>query len=50
MEEDENAALKVEALNNGKRKVPTIVFDDDTFLVEPSNAKLAAKLALYFKA
>ncbi len=48
IEEDENAALKVETLNNSKRKVPTIVFDD-TFLVEPSNAKLAAKLALISK-
>ncbi|MCF2144395.1 MAG: FAD-dependent oxidoreductase [Candidatus Heimdallarchaeota archaeon] len=49
IEEDETAALKVEALNNGKRKVPTIVFDDGTFLVEPSNAELAAKLGLISK-
>jgi len=49
IEEDEAAALKVEALNNGKRKVPTIVFDDGSFLVEPSNATLAAKLGLISK-
>src|SRR5512134_328187 len=32
--------------NNGKRIIPTIVFEDDTFLVEPSNAELAKKLGL----
>jgi thioredoxin reductase (NADPH) len=32
--------------NEGKRIIPTIVFEDDTFLVEPSNAELAKKLGL----
>ncbi len=32
--------------NNGKRIIPTIVFKDGSFLVEPSNAQLAAKLGL----
>ena len=32
--------------NNGKRIIPTIVFDDGSFLVEPSNAALAAKIGL----
>src|SRR5260221_9674056 len=36
----------VEAKNNGKRIIPTIVFDDGSFLVEPSNAELAHKLGL----
>ena len=32
--------------NNGKRIIPTITFPDGSFLVEPSNAELAAKLGL----
>src|SRR5262249_3103206 len=32
--------------NGGKRIIPTIVFDDGSFLVEPSNAELARKLGL----
>lgn len=32
--------------NGGKRIIPTIVFADGSFLVEPSNAELAAKLGL----
>lgn len=32
--------------NEGKRIIPTIVFDDGSFLIEPSNAQLAAKLGL----
>jgi len=32
--------------NKGKRIIPTIVFPDGSFLVEPSNAELAAKLNL----
>ncbi len=36
--------------NKGKRIIPTIVFDDGGFLVEPSNAELAAKLGLQTKA
>ncbi len=36
----------VEQVNNGKRIIPTIVFEDGTHLVEPSNAQLAAKLGL----
>jgi thioredoxin reductase (NADPH) len=36
----------VTRLNEGKRIVPTIVFDDGTFLAEPSNASLAEKLGL----
>jgi thioredoxin reductase (NADPH) len=36
----------VESVNNGKRIIPTIVFDDKSILVEPSDAELAAKLGL----
>jgi thioredoxin reductase (NADPH) len=36
--------------NDGKRIIPTITFADHSFLVEPSNAELAAKLGLKTKA
>lgn len=32
--------------NNGKRIIPMIVFEDGSFLVEPTNAELAKKLGL----
>src|SRR5919106_1352894 len=32
--------------NDGKRIIPTIVFEDGSFLVEPTNAELAKKLGL----
>lgn len=40
----------VEHYNQGKRRIPTILFDDGTVLVEPSNAELAAKLGLQTRA
>lgn len=46
IEKDPDAQSYVEKLNGGKRIIPTIVFEDDTFLVEPSNAELAQKLGL----
>src|SRR5258708_2181408 len=48
---DENAEGRgfVEAKNNGKRIIPTIVFEDGSFLVEPTNAELASKLGLQAK-
>jgi thioredoxin reductase (NADPH) len=36
----------VERVNQGKRIIPTIVFDDGSTLVEPSNAELATKLGI----
>jgi thioredoxin reductase (NADPH) len=36
----------VQSYNDGKDIIPTIVFDDGSVLVEPSNAQLAAKLGL----
>lgn len=40
----------VERINHGKRIIPTIIFEDESILVEPSNAELAAKLGLQTKA
>jgi len=46
IEQDKEAEEYVLKRNDGKRIIPTIVFEDDTFLVEPSNAELAKKLGL----
>jgi thioredoxin reductase (NADPH) len=46
IEENQAAEKLVITLNQGKRIIPTIVFRDGSFLVEPSNSELAAKLAL----
>ncbi|MCC6568887.1 MAG: FAD-dependent oxidoreductase [Anaerolineales bacterium] len=46
IEQDKTAEEYVLKRNSGKRIIPTIVFEDDTFLVEPSNAELAKKLGL----
>jgi mycoredoxin len=45
---DENpAALTfVKEVNNGNRVVPTIIFPDDSILVEPSNSVLAEKVGI----
>ena len=46
IEQDKEAEAYVLKRNDGKRIIPTVVFEDDTFLVEPSNAELAKKLGL----
>lgn len=46
IETSDEAVKKVESLNNGLRRIPTIVFDDGAVLVEPSNKQLAEKLAI----
>lgn len=46
IDEDEAARRYVQAANNGKQIIPTIVFPDGSLLVEPSNAELAEKLGL----
>ena len=46
IEENKEAEQLVIALTEGKRTIPTIVFSDGSYLVEPSNAELAAKLGL----
>ncbi|MBW1980540.1 MAG: FAD-dependent oxidoreductase [Deltaproteobacteria bacterium] len=46
IEEDREGEEFVIRTNRGKRIIPTIVFPDGSFLVEPTNAELAAKLGL----
>ena len=46
IEQDKDGEMVVLQKNNGKRIIPTIVFEDGSFLVEPSNADLAKKLGL----
>ena len=50
IDEDEAGRSYVQQVNDGKQIIPTIVFDDGSFLVEPSNADLAAKLGISPKA
>lgn len=50
VEQDAEGLALVERLNAGKRIIPTIVFEDESTLVEPSNAELAAKLGLQTRA
>ncbi|MCG3227167.1 MAG: NrdH-redoxin [Candidatus Heimdallarchaeota archaeon] len=49
IDEDEEGRRITMKLNDGKAKVPTIVFDDDSILVEPSNKELAEKLGIEWK-
>ena len=46
IEQDKAGEAFVLEKNNGKRIIPMIVFEDGSFLVEPSNAELAKKLGL----
>ena len=50
IDQDEEARQRVQELNDGKQIIPTIVFQDGSILVEPSNAELAAKLGISSKA
>ncbi|MEE8400368.1 MAG: FAD-dependent oxidoreductase [Desulfobacterales bacterium] len=50
IEEDKDGEAFVIETNGGKRIIPTITFADGSFLTEPSNAELAAKLGLKTKA
>jgi thioredoxin reductase (NADPH) len=43
---DADGLAFVEKVNNGKQIIPTLLFEDGSTLVEPSNAELAAKLGL----
>ncbi|AXB46619.1 glutaredoxin family protein [Amycolatopsis albispora] len=45
VEADAEAEAKVRELQDGARRIPTIVFGDGTFLVEPSDDALSAHLA-----
>ncbi len=44
IDEDEKARSYVQEVNDGKQIIPTIMFPDGSFLVEPTNAELAQKL------
>lgn len=46
VDSDEEGRAYVESVNDGKDIIPTILFEDGSVLVEPSNAELAAKLGL----
>jgi len=46
IEQDPAAEQLVIEKNAGKRIIPTITFEDGSFLVEPTNAALAAKIGL----
>ena len=46
IDKDEEAAKYVESLAHGYRSVPTIVWADGSYLVEPSNEALAKKLGV----
>jgi thioredoxin reductase (NADPH) len=50
VEQDEAGLAFIEKVNKGKRITPTIVFSDQSVLVEPSNAELATKLGLQRRA
>ena len=46
IDQDKAAEQFVIETNHGNRSVPTIVFEDGSILVEPSNARLAEKLQI----
>jgi thioredoxin reductase (NADPH) len=50
IDDNPEAIVRVEAINNGLRIIPTIIFPDGGVLTEPSNAQLAEKLGLQTKA
>ena len=50
IEEDAQGQAFVQKVQNGGLTIPTIVFEDGSLLIEPSNAELAAKLGLETKA
>ncbi len=46
IDRDKEAEKYVLTTNNGMRRVPTIIFEDGTILVEPSDKELAKKLGV----
>jgi mycoredoxin len=48
IDKDKEGEQYVRKVNNGMRSVPTILFQDGSTLVEPSNVALAQKLNLPF--
>jgi glutaredoxin-like protein len=45
IDKDKKACAFVEKVNDGFQSVPTIVFPDGSFMVEPNNAALEKKLS-----
>src|SRR5712692_11834652 len=50
VEENQEGQAFVQKVQNGGLTIPTIVFDDGSVLIEPTNAEVAAKLGLQTKA
>ncbi len=50
IEEDMEGQAFVQKVQNGGLTIPTIVFEDGSILIEPSNAEVAAKLGLETRA
>ncbi len=50
IEEDAEGRAFVQRVQNGGMRIPTIAFADQSILIEPTNAELAAKLGLETKA
>ncbi|HKV58215.1 MAG TPA: FAD-dependent oxidoreductase [Ktedonobacteraceae bacterium] len=50
IEEDVEGQAFVQRVQNGGMTIPTIVFDDGSLLIEPTNAELAVKLGLETRA
>ena len=50
IDQDESGRQYVQQANDGKQIIPTIVFEDGSILVEPTNAEMAAKLGISPKA
>lgn len=46
VEKDDKAQHVVREINRGMMSIPTIVFEDGTILVEPSDAQLAKKVGI----
>jgi len=49
IDDDQEARRKTMELNKGKARIPTIIFEDNSILVEPSNKELAKKLGIKYK-
>ena len=45
IENDEEATKKAIELNNGIRRIPVILFEDNSILVEPSGEELKSKMS-----
>ncbi len=46
VEQDETARVTMQKYNGGLQTIPTIIFQDGTVMVEPSNAQLAGKIGI----